>query len=200
MEKYMDLPRATSAFMTDLASQAQRDQFRRGKIQPDTLFPGYQDPATWKEGLGRRIIIFLQEWGEFFSVMISLYCMGKILITIAGGLYSLFILRDTHGLRRALCWIPFTTLFLIRAYRDSPYGLGARIDRVARRNLRIQTRGNPTLVPQVPNLEGYISPEEIASPRNPPLGMKHLQPQPTLGQDPPNNPSYPPLDDPSLKL
>jgi hypothetical protein len=153
MERYMDLPRATTALGTNLVNQAILDQHTRGPINPEDLFPGYQDPRKWMEGLWGKFITFLHEWGEAASILISLYIIIKTGITISGWIYNLFILRDIHGCGRILCWIPFISFFLMKTYRDSPYGLQGKEDRVKRKAQKAQRRRQPRNDPDNPTSE-----------------------------------------------
>jgi hypothetical protein len=190
MERYLDLPRATLAMKVDLATQALKDRSRKGKLHPEDLFPEYEDPRKWVQGLWGQIITFLQEWGELFSILISLYCIFRVGITIFGWFYSLFILRDLHGCGKTLCWIPFISYFLIRQYRDSPYGRQSREKRVHRRNQKVQAKVPPQSPLEIP-IEGYLTNDEIASPRTPPFERPSLYPTRELSSVELNNISPP---------
>jgi hypothetical protein len=162
MEAYMDLPRATTALGTNLVNQAIIDHHRSGPLRPENLFPTYQDPRQWMSGLWGSVVAFLHEWGEAASVLISLYIIIKLGITIFGWCYNLFILRDIHGCGRILCWIPFVSFFLMKTYRDSPYGMQEREDRAQRKNRKVQEQLLAKKREEPP--EGYISLGQVASP------------------------------------
>jgi hypothetical protein len=165
MERYMDLPRATTALGVNLVGQANLERLDKGPLNPEDLFPNFQDPRKWMQGLWGRFVTFLHEWGEAASVLVSIYIIVKLGILLFGWGYNLFILRDIHGCGRILCWVPFISYFLMRTYRDSPYGMEARAARVQRRNQKIQDKATAKgTTATTTNNEGYLPVNQIAPP------------------------------------
>lgn len=164
MERYMDMPRATTALGVNLVDQSQRERIFTGPVRPEDIFPSYQDPYGLMRGLWGRIVTFLHEWGEVSSVFISLYVLTKLSITLFGWGYNLLILRDIHGCGRVLCWIPFISFFLMRTYRDSPYGMKEREERAQRKTQKTQARAAARRRREEANMEGYLALGQIAPP------------------------------------
>jgi hypothetical protein len=159
MEAYQDLPRATASLGANLIEQSRHNLFKH-TLRPEDLFPNYQDPRKWLDGLWGRLMRFLQEWGELASVFISLYIIAKLSLYVVELSYNALILRDVHGCGRMLCWVPFTAIFLMRAYKDSPFGASNR-ERRAKKHAQLSRARN--VVP----LDGYEVPNSPNSYHDP---------------------------------
>jgi len=166
MERYQDFNRATAALGATFIHQMPHHYNLDYNVGPEDLFKTYQDPRSWMSGLWGRIITFLHEWGEAASVLISLYILGRLALRIFEWGYYVFVLRDIHGCGRILCWIPFMSLFLLQAYRDSPFGQQKRSERVQKGIVKSQKKRGKEQK-DVPPRHEYEEPNPILKDKEP---------------------------------
>ena len=144
MEEYQDFSRTQAGIAATLVRQTIHSNGYRpgGPIRAGDMFGDYPDPNPFT-GIWAALMKFLKEFGEVSSVLISLYIIVRLALKVIEWGYSLFVLRDIHGCSKALCWIPFISMFLIKAYKKSDFASEERlrrhkkqIDRVAKKVAR----------------------------------------------------------------
>src|SRR6266496_2089619 len=132
VEKFQEFYRITLGIQAGLANQMNPHHYG-STLTPEDLFPTYENPKTWMRGIWGRFLTFLHTWGEGAAITFSFYLFAKWILQIIEWGYNICVLRDLHGCGRTLCWVPCMSLFLLRAYRDSPFGQRTREDRAKRR-------------------------------------------------------------------
>lgn len=118
MREYLEFSRAKEALGAQLVTQSGIYEFN-GQVGVHTLFPTTFPNVDVASTFFKKIWDFLHHWGEAAAVFISIFGIFRLLTTLIEILYSFCVLKDTHGWGRHLLWIPFSTLFLLKRYRDN---------------------------------------------------------------------------------
>lgn len=117
MQNYLEFPRIRQALESHLAWQATQGHYDGNQpLTPSLLFP--QQFPSLSSYILSGLWSALRKWGEFVSMMIALFFLGKIVVWIIKMFFNCWALVGAHGLTKHLLWSPCPDLLYLFRYRQ----------------------------------------------------------------------------------
>jgi len=112
----MEFPRIREAISASMSMQAEIDSsFSNGFISAHMLFPN--EIPNMSSYIFGKLWNALRKWGEFVTMVFSVFVLGRILYTILKWIFALWAMIGAHGLSLRILWFPFMEILQLIAYR-----------------------------------------------------------------------------------
>ena len=120
-EKFLDHGIITREVVSHLTNQIIGEGSPQGKasyLRPHDIFP---KEKPWLNHIFDDTIWYLDTFGRWFSIILGLVSIWRLIQTIIVWIHRLFVLRDIHGCGTHMLTMPFTWMFqsskMYRAYK-----------------------------------------------------------------------------------
>ena len=117
INRYLEFGRAKDSLVATVTTYLtpSSDQSHHSYPHYSGTYPSF---GTWAASWLWTVWDFFRVWGNIASVFLSVYMCWRIGAGLISWTYAFIMLRKVHGCSRILCWIPCTSAFLLRTYRN----------------------------------------------------------------------------------